>query len=89
MTEKESSLRGGGFIKGSVFGLGEMLGGMLLGWRSLFLGCCGTVAGFGGAITNSGLATRMTLLGIGCVSLVLAWVSWKHMKRRQNERGNP
>ncbi|MFF4404286.1 hypothetical protein ACFY2W_18050 [Streptomyces sp. NPDC001262] len=92
MANKENwlnSLKGGGFAKGSIFGLGEMLGEMLLGWRSLFLGCLGTVAGFVGAITNNGLTIRMVGLGIGSASLVLAWVTLKYMKRQQNERNNP
>ncbi|MFJ5678290.1 hypothetical protein [Streptomyces sp. NPDC093097] len=89
MADKENwlgSLKGGGFAKGSVAGLGEMLGEMFLGWRSLFLGCLGTFAGFVGAITNDGLAIRMAALGIGSVSLALAWVTWRYMKRKKNER---
>ncbi|UQA94474.1 hypothetical protein [Streptomyces halobius] len=92
MTNKENwlnSLKGGGFIKGSAAGLGEMLGNMFLGWRSLLLGCCGTVAGFVGAVTNSGLTTRITLLAIGSASLALTWVTLKYMKRQQNERNDP
>ncbi|MFF4948622.1 hypothetical protein ACWC2K_34620 [Streptomyces chattanoogensis] len=92
MTNKENwlnSLKGRDFMKGSTGGLGEMLGKMLLGWRSLFLGCCGTVAGFVGAITNSGLVTRVVLLGIGSASLVLTWLTLKHMKRQQDERNKP
>ncbi|MEU9111130.1 hypothetical protein AB0D04_04820 [Streptomyces sp. NPDC048483] len=92
MANKENwlnSLKGGGFIKGSAVGLGEMLGGMFLGWRSLLLGCCGTIAGFIGAVTNSGLVTRIALLGIGGASLVLTWVTWKYMKRRQNGHNSP
>ncbi|MFG2559887.1 hypothetical protein [Streptomyces sp. NPDC048496] len=81
-SENKRTLQGGAFLKGSAAGLSEML----LGWRSLFLGCGGTLAGFIGAITNKGLTTRLTLVAIGCVSLALAAVSWKYMKRQQDER---
>lgn len=77
-----TSLQGGGFLKGSAAGLSEMF----LGWRSLFLGCGGTVVGFVGAITNSGLTTRLTLVAVGFASLPLAAVSWKYMKRQQGEK---
>ncbi|GGP51573.1 hypothetical protein GCM10010214_25810 [Streptomyces abikoensis] len=92
MVNKESRLdsrKGGGFKKGPAAGLGEMLGNVLLGWRSLFLGCAGTVAGFVGAVTNSGLATRAVLLAIGVASLALAWVTLHHMKHRRNTRNGP
>lgn len=85
MTSRDSgreSLRGGGFLRGSAVGLSEML----LGWRALVLGSGGTLAGFVGAFTNNGVTTRLALIAIGCVSLVLAVVSWRYMKRQQNER---
>ncbi|MFJ9890935.1 hypothetical protein ACIQRW_34525 [Streptomyces sp. NPDC091287] len=85
MTKRDStgeSLRGGGFLKGSAAGVSDML----LGWRSLFLGLLGTVGGFVGAITNSGVTARLTLVAIGCVSVVLAAVSWKYMKRQRDDR---
>ncbi|MFJ8313485.1 MULTISPECIES: hypothetical protein [unclassified Streptomyces] len=72
------SLKGGGFIKGSAAGLSEMF----LGWRSLLLGCGGTLLGFVGAITNNGIGTRLALLAIGIVSLPLAIASWRYMKRK-------
>ncbi|MEU8623887.1 hypothetical protein [Streptomyces sp. NPDC048669] len=85
MKKRESkweALQGGGFLKGSAAGLSEML----LGWRSLFLGVCGTLGGFAGAVTGEGIVERLVLVVIGCVSLVLAAVSWKYVKRQQNER---
>ncbi|MGW1181323.1 hypothetical protein ACWD7Y_20195 [Streptomyces drozdowiczii] len=83
MTKPEGtvrSLQGGGFIRGSALGLGQMF----LGWRSLFLGACGTLAGFGGAITNEGAATRATLVAIGCASLALVVVTRKYMKNHRD-----
>ncbi|MFG3286529.1 hypothetical protein [Streptomyces sp. NPDC048111] len=77
LTQWITSLRGGGFVKGSAAGLGEMF----LGWRSLLLGCGGTVLGFVGALTNNGVGTRLMLLALGLVSLPVAVVSWRHMKR--------
>ncbi len=68
-------------MRASTAGLGEML----LGWRSLFLGICGALAGFIGAITNKGLTARLTLIAIGCVSVVLLMVSWRYMKHQRDE----
>ncbi|MFD7336681.1 hypothetical protein ACFV98_11840 [Streptomyces violascens] len=76
------SLKGGGFVKGSAAGLGEMF----LGWRSMLLGCGGTVGGLGGVITQGGIAAKSASLGIGCAPLALALVTWKHMKRQQNDQ---
>lgn len=80
------SLRGGGFLKGSAAGLSEML----LGWRSLFLGCVGTVVGFSSVVNPLlpfGIFIRLAMLGIGFVSLALAVASWRHMKR--SDQRNP
>ncbi|GAA2688031.1 hypothetical protein [Streptomyces lunalinharesii] len=65
------------------------LGKLFLGWRSLFLGCCGTVAGFVGAITNSGIGVRISLLAIGCASLALAVGTLKFMEYQKNNRSAP
>ncbi|MDT0452984.1 hypothetical protein [Streptomyces hesseae] len=92
MINKENRLnspKGEGLVKGSTAGIGEMLGKMLLGWRSLFLGCAGTAAGFIGAFTNSGLTTRAALLAIGVASFALAWVTLRHMKGQRNARNGP
>ncbi|WP_159041292.1 hypothetical protein [Streptomyces sp. WM4235] len=71
------SMQGGGFVKGSSAGLREVL----LGWRSLFLGGCGMLLGFGGAMANDGIGVRLVLLGIGIVSVPLTVASWKQMKK--------
>lgn len=60
------------------------LGKLFLGWRSLLLGCGGTVAGFVGAITNSGIGMRISLLAIGCGSLALALGTLKFMEHQKN-----
>ncbi len=80
MTHREwwNSLQGGGFIKGSAY--------QLLGQRSLFLGICGLVAGFGGAVNLVGIAKRLLFLAVGSVSLVLTVFSWKAVKRQTLEK---
>ncbi|MFD9633133.1 hypothetical protein [Streptomyces violascens] len=78
-TDRFESLKGGGFLKGSVAGLSEMF----LGWRSLLLGCGGTVVGFSGVVNpllDYGILMRLAMLGIGIVSLTLAVASWRYMK---------
>ncbi|RII11844.1 hypothetical protein DSC45_28430 [Streptomyces sp. YIM 130001] len=76
------SLRGGGFIKGSAAALGDVF----LGGRMLLVGCIGTLGGFASAITNSGIGERLGFFGLGCVCLVLARLSWRHVAREQTER---
>ncbi|MFI9604803.1 hypothetical protein ACIHCX_34020 [Streptomyces sp. NPDC052043] len=80
MTLREywNSLQGGGFIRG--------LADELLGWRSLFLGICGLVGGFGGAMNLDGIAKRLMFLAVGCVSLVLTVYSWRQVKRQTLEK---
>ncbi|MBC9718866.1 hypothetical protein H9Y04_40695 [Streptomyces sp. TRM66268-LWL] len=58
----------------------------VLGWRSLFLGWCGVLAGFGGAITNEGLLPKLALIGIGVLGGGLVRVSLIEMKLQQRQR---
>lgn len=71
-------LRSEGFIKGSA-----AVREMFLGWRSLLLGCGGTILGFVGSITNDGIGVRLLLLAMGIVSLPLAILSWKPAMKGQ------